>query len=86
MIPLTRTLAQRREALVTRSREQRADLLYAAQPAARALALADRVSGFVRARPLAVALGAAALIAFGPRKLVTWGLRVLPIVSLLRRL
>jgi hypothetical protein len=85
VIPLTRALAKKRHALVARSREQRADLLFAAQPVARGLALADRVSAFARARPLAIALAAAALVAFGPRKLVTWGLRVLPVLSLLRR-
>ena len=86
MIPLTRALARRRQALVALSREQRAGLAYAAQPTARGLALLDRVSGVVRARPLLVALGAAAIVAFGPRKLVVWGLRVAPLLTLLRRL
>jgi hypothetical protein len=86
MIPLTRALARRRHALVALSREQRAALRFAAQPLARGLNLADRVSEFVRARPLLVVLGTAALVAFGPRKLVVWGLRVVPLFSLLRRL
>ena len=86
MIPLTRSLARRRQALVALSREQRADLIYAAQPVARGLVLADRVSAFVRARPLLIVLGTAALVAFGPRKLVLWGLRYAPLLTLLRRL
>lgn len=85
MIPLTRALAKKRHALVTRSREQRADLLFAAQPLARGIALADRVSSFVHARPLAITAAAAAFVAFGPRKLVLWGLRLAPLLSLLRR-
>jgi hypothetical protein len=47
--------------------------------------MADRVSSFVRARPLAVTLAAAALVALGPRKLAVWGLRLAPLLSLLRR-
>jgi len=85
VIPLTRALAKKRQSLVERSREQRADLMFAGQPLARGIALADRVSSFVRARPLAVTLGVAALVAFGPRKLVLWGLRLAPLLSLLRR-
>lgn len=86
MIPLTRALARRRDALTALSREQRAALIFAAQPVARGLALADRVSGILRARPLLITLGTAALVAFGPRKLVLWGLRFAPLLTLLRRL
>ena len=86
MIPLTRALSRRRHALVALSREQRAGLMVTAQPLVRGLTLADRVSGIVRARPLLVVLGTAALVAFGPRKLVVWGLRYAPLFSLLRRL
>jgi hypothetical protein len=86
VIPLTRALAKKRHALVARSREQRADLMFTAQPIGRGLALADRVSGIVRARPLLVILGTAALVAFGPRKLVVWGLRYAPLLAFLRRL
>ena len=86
MIPLTRALARRRHALIALSREQRADLIFAAQPVARGLALADRISGIVRARPLLIVLGTVALVAFGPRKLVVWGLRYAPLLTLLRRL
>jgi hypothetical protein len=39
----------------------------------------------VRARPLLVVLGTAALVAFGPRKLVVWGLRYAPLLTFLRR-
>lgn len=86
MIPLTRALARRRHALVALSREQRAALGFAARPLARGLNFADRVSEVVRARPLLVVLGTAALVAFGPRKLAVWGLRAMPLLSLLRRL
>lgn len=85
MIPLTRALASKREALLARSREQRADLIFAAQPLARSITLADRVSSVLRARPLAIAAAAAAFVAFGPRKLVLWGLRFAPLLSLFRR-
>jgi len=85
MIPLTRALARRRHALTALSREQRAELIFAAQPVARGLAMVDRLSGIVRARPLLIALGTAALVAFGPRKLVVWGLRFAPLLTLLQR-
>lgn len=89
MIPLTRALARKRQALVARSREQRADVLLAAQPTVHGLGMLDRTAAFVRERPFAVALAVVALVAFGPRKVVIWGLRVMPIVSpilaLLRR-
>ena len=85
MIPLTSALARRRHALTALSREQRAELIFAAQPVARGLAMVDRLSGIVRARPLLIALGTAALVAFGPRKLVVWGLRFAPLLTLLHR-
>jgi len=85
MIPLTRALARRRHALTALSREQRAELIFAAQPVARGLAMVDRLSGIVRARPLLIALGTAALVAFGPRKLVVWGLRFAPLLTFLHR-
>jgi hypothetical protein len=86
VIPLTRALARRRHALTALSREQRADLILAAQPVARGLAMVDRLSGIVRARPLLITLGTAALVVFGPRKLVVWGLRFAPLLTFLRRL
>lgn len=86
MIPLTSALARRRHALTALSREQRADLIFAAQPVARGLAMVDRLSGIVRARPLLITLGTAALVVFGPRKLVVWGLRFAPLLTFLRRL
>lgn len=89
MIPLTRALARKRQALVARSREQRADALLAAQPTVHGLGALDRAAAFVRGRPFTVALAVAALVAFGPRKVVMWSLRAMPIVSpilaLLRR-
>jgi hypothetical protein len=86
MIPFTRALARRRHALVALSRERRAALAFAARPLARGLNIADRAAEIVRARPLLVALGVAALVAFGPRKLVLWGLRYAPLLSFMRRL
>jgi hypothetical protein len=83
---LTRALARRRHALVARSREQRADLMYAALPTVRGLAMVDRVAGIVRARPVMITLAAAAMVVFGPRKLLIWGLRLAPLATFLRRL
>ena len=85
MIPLTSALARRRHALTALSREQRAELIFAAQPVARGLAMVDRLSGIVRARPLLIALSTAALVAFGPRKLVVRGLRFAPLLTFLHR-
>ena len=86
MIPLTSALARRRHALTALSREQRTELIFAAQPVARGLGMVDRLSDIVRARPLLITLGIAALVAFGPRKLVIWGLRFAPLLTFLRRL
>ena len=85
MIPLTRALAERRQALIARSREQRADVMFSAQPIARGVNFLDTLAGVVRARPLAVTLAVVALVAFGPRKLLLWGLRVAPLLTFLRR-
>jgi hypothetical protein len=85
MTPLTRTLAERRQALTALSREQRAGLTAALQPTAHALGMLDRVLAAVRARPFVISLAAAALVVLGPRRLLPWVLRVAPFVSLLRR-
>jgi len=85
MIPLTRALARRRYALTALSREQRAGLVAAVQPAARGLAALDRVLAVVRARPFVVSLATAAFVILGPRRLLPWVLRVAPFVTLLRR-
>jgi hypothetical protein len=85
MTPLTRTLAERRQALTALSREQRAALTARLQPTAHALGMLDRVLAAVRARPFVISLAAAALVVLGPRRLLPWVLRVAPFVSLLRR-
>jgi hypothetical protein len=85
VIPLTRTLARRRHALIARSRDQRADLMFAAQPVVRGLAMVDRVAGLGRTRPFLVTIAVAALVVFGPRKLMFWGLRVTSLITLLRK-
>jgi len=86
MIPLTRALAERRHALIALSREQRAALTAALQPAARGLGMLDRVLAAVQARPFVISLAAAALVVLGPRRMLPWVLRIAPIVTLLRRL
>jgi hypothetical protein len=86
MIPLTRALANRRQALTALSREQRARLAAVLQPTVRGLGMLDRVLAAVRARPFVITLAAAALVVLGPRRMLPWVLRVAPIVTLLRRL
>jgi hypothetical protein len=85
MIPLTRALAERRQALIALSREQRAGLTAMLQPTARGLGMLDRALAAVRARPFVISLAAAAFVVLGPRRLLPWVLRVAPFVSLLRR-
>lgn len=85
MIPLTRALAKRRHALAALSREQRAGLMMAVQPAARGLAALDRVLAVVRARPFVVSLATAAFVILGPRRLLPWVVRLAPFATFLRR-
>ena len=86
MIPLTRALARRKHALIALSREQRAGLILAVQPAARGLAVLDRVLAVVRARPFVISLATAAFVILGPRRLLPWVVRLAPFATLLRRL
>jgi len=85
MMPLTRTLAQRKHALIAHSGEQRAALTAALQPTARGLGMLDRVLAALRARPFVISLTAAALVVLGPRRMLPWVLRIAPIVTFLRR-
>jgi len=78
-------LAQRRVALVARSAAQRAAIAAALQPAIRKLAAADRVLEALRAHPFVAGIAAAALGFLGPRRLLGWAARALPLYSLLRR-
>lgn len=79
-------LERRRCALAARSAAQREEIVAALAPAARRLAAADRALQALRAHPLlAVSIAAAVLGFIGPRRLVFWAARALPIYSLLRR-
>ncbi|TAK86786.1 MAG: hypothetical protein EPO20_06050 [Betaproteobacteria bacterium] len=78
-------LAQRREALVALSTAQRQEIARALAPAVRKLAAADRALETLRAHPLLVGAIAAALGFLGPRRLLFWAARALPVYSLLRR-
>ena len=85
MIPHAERLAQRRAALVALSTAQRAEIGAALAPAARKLAAADRALETLRAHPLLAGIVAAALGFLGPRRLLFWAARALPIYSLMRR-
>jgi hypothetical protein len=78
-------LVQRREALVARSAVQRAAVAAALHPAVRGLAAADRALGALRAHPYIAGIVAAALGYLGPRRLLSWAARALPLASLLWR-
>jgi hypothetical protein len=78
-------LARRRDALVALSTAQRGHVAAALTPAARTLAAADRALAVVRAPPLIAGAVGAALGVLGPRRLLFWAARALPIYSLLRR-
>ncbi len=79
-------LERRREALVLRSRLQRARLAVQLAPAARKLAVADRAIAALRAHPIIAGLAATGLALIGPRRLLRWGMRVVPLYSVLARL
>jgi hypothetical protein len=86
MIGEVRELARRRQALAVRCAVQRAELAGALQPAVHRLAALDRLVSAVRRRPVALTAAAAAVALLGPRKLLHWVLRVVPLLSLLRRI
>lgn len=79
------SLAQRREELVERSANQRRALVAAAEPIARKAAAVDRVVAYVRRYPVAAAVGVAALVLLGPRRILDLGTRALTLYALLRR-
>jgi len=85
MIGRVRELAQRRQVLVARAAVQRAELAGALQPAVRRLAALDRLVAAVRQRPVMVTVAIAAVVLLGPRRLLHWALRALPLFALLRR-
>jgi hypothetical protein len=86
MIAPMRSLARQRAALVQRSRSQRAHLGELLEPFARKLTTADRALATLRSHPLTVGVAAGAIGLLGPRRLLYWAARVLPFVSMLRRL
>lgn len=80
-----RGLVERRKALVARSAAQRAEIARALQPALRRLAAADRMLEALRSHPFVAGIIAAALGYLGPRRVIFWAARALPLASLLRR-
>ena len=82
---MTNKLAARREALVARSRTERATIMDAAQPLLRQAAAVDRTLMRVRRHPVIVTLLGAAVVFFGSRKLFDIASRVLTIYALFRR-
>jgi hypothetical protein len=85
MIGRIRELAQRRQALAARAAVQRAELAGALRPALHRLAALDRLVAAVRHRPVMVSVATAAVVLLGPRRLLHWALRALPLFALLRR-
>ena len=85
MMLSTARLVARREALVQRSAAQRARIAAALAPAVRKLAAADRALEMLRSHPFVAAAIAVALGYLGPRRLIFWAARALPVYSLLRR-
>jgi hypothetical protein len=79
-------LAQRRQALVERSAHYRARIAANLEPLARKIATADRAVATLRAHPVIAAAAAGAVAFMGPRRLLGWAARVLPLYSLLRRI
>jgi len=75
-----------REELVARSSAQRAAIIAAAQPLLRTAAAPDRIIGYVRRYPAGIAIAAAAIALFGPRKILVAGTRLLTLYTLFRQL
>ena len=86
MLGYARRLARQRETLVARCADRRAQIAVELEPFARKLAIVDRTLATLRSRPWLAGIGAAALVIIGPRALLRWTVRVLPVYSLLRRL
>lgn len=83
--PLAR-LRLRRERLVAESARQRAELAGRLAPLTRRLGAADRAVGALRAHPVVAGLAVGAVALLGPRALLGWAARLLPVYTLLRRL
>ncbi len=81
-----RRLAQRRQALVERSADYRARIGADLEPLARSLGAADRVVATLRAHPVIATTAAGAIAFMGPRRLLGWAARVVPLYALLRRI
>jgi hypothetical protein len=79
-------LADRREALVSRSVAQRSRLAEELAPAARKLATVDRVTAGLRSHPILAGCAVGALALVGPGKLLRWSVRLAPLYALLAAL
>jgi hypothetical protein len=78
-------LARRREELVGRSTTQRAALVATAAPLLRKAEALDRTVQRVRRYPVVTALGAAAVMMLGSRKIFEIAARAFTLYALLRR-
>ena len=85
MTPILRELEQRRAALVVRSGVQRACIAARLAPAARGLAATDRFAAALRAHPVMTGMAASVLALIGPRTLLRWAMRLVPVYALLTR-
>lgn len=86
MILAMRELAQRRRLLVARSAAQRLEIAGALAPFTGRLSAVDRTIAAVRAHPVIAVVAAGVLALIGPRVLLRWAARLIPVYSLLRRL
>lgn len=82
---MMRELGHRRAALFARSGVQRACIAARLAPAARRLAAADRFAAALRAHPVMTGIAATGLALIGPRRLMRWAMRLVPIYALLAR-
>lgn len=82
----SRHLASRRDALIARSRAQRLEIACALEPFTRKLSAVDRTVAAVRAHPVVAGIAAGALALLGPRTLLRWAARLVPVYSLWRRI
>lgn len=82
---MSRALAERRQALVARSRAQRAAVVAAAEPLVRKAEVADRMLARVRRHPLAVTAIGLAVVFLGSRKLFDLATRAITLYAVFRR-
>jgi hypothetical protein len=85
VIALLRRIEARREALVSRSGQQRAQVAARLAPGVRLLAAGDRLAATVRSHPILAVLVAAGAALVGARSPWRWLLRAVPLYALLRR-